>query len=70
MKLSSFKFLTGRKKRFTIDDFINIDGYFYVGNHYDVDGDGWVTLDELEDILIEAPYGYKNYYMCNLLRSF
>ena len=36
-----------------------IDGYYYVADHYDIDGE-WVTLEELEGLLIEAPYGYKN----------
>ena len=24
-----------------------VDGYYYVGDQFEVDGDGWVTIDEL-----------------------
>lgn len=34
----------------TVDDFMELDGMFYVGNIVDTDGDGWVTEAEAEEI--------------------
>lgn len=37
--------------------FKEYDGMFYVGNIIDVDGDGWVTEEQLELLLLEINNG-------------
>ena len=59
--MKEFKFFhtINTKKRLTINDFQSYDGYYFIGEHYDIDGNQWVQFDVLEELLIEAPYGYK-----------
>lgn len=35
----------------TKEDFMELDGRYYVASIIDVDGDGWVTENELNEIL-------------------
>ncbi len=37
-----------------VNDLMNMNDMYYVGNIYDVDGDGWVTKAEAQMILDEV----------------
>jgi len=37
-----------------VNDLMNMNDMYYVGNIYDVDGDGWVTKQEAQAILDEV----------------
>ena len=43
----------------TLDDLKQYDDLFYVGDITDVDGDGWVTQEEAELILLEYNTGIQ-----------
>jgi hypothetical protein len=36
-----------------VNDLMNMNDMYYVGNIYDVDGDGWVSKSEAQSILDE-----------------
>jgi len=38
---------------YTKDDFMCVDGFYYVGDVLDVDGNPWVDEDQLEKIIDE-----------------
>lgn len=35
----------------TLNDFMELNGFYYVGHLIDVDGDGWVSKEEAETIV-------------------
>jgi hypothetical protein len=40
-----------------VNDLMNMNDMYYVGNIYDVDGDGWVSKSEAQAILNELGMG-------------
>ena len=40
-----------------VNELMNMNDMYYVGNIYDVDGDGWVTKAEAQQILDEICVG-------------
>ena len=43
-----------------VNELMNMNDMYYVGNIYDVDGDGWVTKAEAQAILNEIGMGDDN----------
>ena len=43
-----------------VNDLMNMNDMYYVGNIIDVDGDGWVTKQEAQSILDELMGGDDN----------
>ena len=43
-----------------VNDLMNMNDMYYVGNIIDVDGDGWVTKQEAQSILDELMGGDNN----------
>lgn len=48
-----------KSKKLTKDDFIYNDEMYYVANHIDIDGSGWVNQEQLELIIEELNNGVK-----------
>jgi hypothetical protein len=44
-------------KHMNVNDLMNMDNMYYVGNIVDVDGNGWVTKQEAQAILDELGMG-------------
>lgn len=60
MKNLNFKFFHEKENKvFTIEDFTEFEGFFYVGDHYEVHGSNWVTKDRLEALLRFYPNGFR-----------
>ena len=43
-----------------VNELLNLNDMYYVGNIYDVDGDGWVSKAEAQQILDELGMGDDN----------
>jgi hypothetical protein len=43
-----------------VNELMNMNDMYYVGNIYDVDGDGWVTKAEAQAILDELGMGNES----------
>lgn len=43
----------------TLNDLRQIDDWFYVGDIVDIDGDGWVSKEDAELILLEYNAGVQ-----------
>ena len=43
-----------------VNELMNMNDMYYVGNIIDMDGDGWVTKSEAQDILNEMGMGDSN----------
>jgi len=46
---------------YTKDDFKCVDGFFYVGDVIDIDGNPWVDEEQLELIILELNNGWEDY---------
>ena len=48
-------------KKLTVKDFKEVDSMYYVGDVFEVDGDGWVSGDELKEMLKEQDVPETSY---------
>jgi len=46
---------------YTKDDFKCVDGFYYIGDVIDVDGNPWVDEEQLELIILELNNGWEDY---------